>query len=172
MIYEPEEDTFFLLDNISPKGKILEMGAGSGYISKYLRDMGFDITAADIDIEAINILKKEKNIKVVQSDLFSNINEKFDTIIFNPPYLPGTYENDITIFGGDKGQEIIDRFLSQVTDHLNKDGVIFIIFSSFNDIDYLMKKYNSLCFKKMNEKKFSFHSIYVYKLWRCGDAEP
>ena len=53
MHYEVEEDTLFLLDNIKPKGKIIEIGAGSGYISFYLGAHGFDVTATDIDDDAI-----------------------------------------------------------------------------------------------------------------------
>jgi len=170
VIYEPEEDTFFILDNLIPIGKILEMGAGSGYISLALAEKGFDVTAVDIDPEAINKIKsKNKNIKTVVSDLFKNVDGMYDTIIFNPPYLPGNVNEDRTIFGGKNGQEVIQNFLSQAYEHIEKNGKIFIIFSSFNDIEYLKKKFQRYCFRKINEKKLSFHSIFIYVLWRCED---
>ncbi len=170
MIYKPDEDTFFLLDNIIPKGKILEMGAGSGYISYQLKKMGFEVVAVDIDKESIEKISS-LDIKAVLSNLFENVSGKYDTIIFNPPYLPGNIEEDITIFGGDKGQEVIEKFLEQVDDHLEKNGNIYIIFSSYNDIEHLKTRFYYFCFKRLNEKKFAFHSIFVYKLWRCEDEK-
>ncbi|MEM4141806.1 MAG: methyltransferase [Thermoplasmata archaeon] len=169
MHYEVEEDTLFLLDNIKPKGKIIEIGAGSGYISFYLGAHGFDVTATDIDDDAIGYMKKianEKNlnIKIVKSDLFKNITEKFDTIIFNPPYLPGNIEEDRAIFGGENGQEIIENFLGQAGEHLKNDGRIFIILSSYNDIQKLKEKFSSFEFIERARKNFFFHSIFLYEL--------
>ncbi|MCI4434353.1 MAG: methyltransferase [Thermoplasmata archaeon] len=169
MYYRVEEDTLLLLDNISPRGKILEVGAGSGYISLELAKRGFDVTATDIDEDAIShmeyVSKMEKlNIRIVKSDLFENIEGEFDTIIFNPPYLPGDITQDIAIYGGMMGQEIVERFLEQAYDHLSKNGTIYVIFSSYNDIEKLRKKFYFYSFKEIARKNFFFHSIYVYRL--------
>jgi len=59
-------------------------------------------TAIDINKKVLKISKKNalnqqlKNIRFIQSDLFSNIdiNEKFDIIISNPPYISNEeYQN-------------------------------------------------------------------------------
>ena len=171
MIYAPDEDTLFLLDNVEPKGRILEMGAGSGYISIELKNKGFEVLAVDIDNEAVKKIF-DQGIRAVVSGLFSDVHGKFDTIIFNPPYLPGKIEDDITIFGGKNGQEVLEKFLEQVDVHLEKNGRIFMILSSFNDLNYLKDKFENFCFKLLKEKKFAFHSIYAYLIWRCTDELP
>jgi len=167
VLYEPGEDTFLLLDCVEPNGKILEMGAGRGIISIELFKRGYDVTAADIDIESINHIKNEIwQIKCIVSDLFENINEKYDTIIFNPPYLPGDYDEDIVIYGGENGSEIIKRFLREAYDHLNEDGTIYIVLSSFNDIDNIIEEFSMYNFERICEMKLSFHYIYVYRIRR------
>jgi len=91
MIYKPAEDSYLLkgqLKNyIKPGMKILDMGTGSGIQAIEAKKLGAEVLAADINPESIEPLKK-LNINAIQSDLFSNIKEKFDLIIFNPPYLP------------------------------------------------------------------------------------
>ncbi|QJC36868.1 methyltransferase [Enterobacteriaceae endosymbiont of Donacia vulgaris] len=79
------------------KGKILDLGCGSGIIStiisnnlkKYKRK--YSIYAIDIDAKAIYSTRKTlninliKNVKVFPNNIFSNIKEKFHFIISNPP---------------------------------------------------------------------------------------
>ncbi|MGC8995220.1 MAG: HemK2/MTQ2 family protein methyltransferase [Thermoplasmata archaeon] len=165
MLYEPGEDTYLLMDCVEPKGKILEMGAGKGVISIYLYKKGYDVTAVDIDEESINYIKREVyGIKAFRSNLFENLDGKYDTIIFNPPYLPGDYDEDITIYGGENGSEIIKKFLSEAYNFLSEEGSIYIVMSSFNDIDNIISMFPQYSFEKICEIKLSFHYIYVYRI--------
>ena len=73
-----------------PKGKILDMGTGTGYVAIYLSKLGFSADGADINPNAISIAKKNArkngvNCNFFISDLFSNIKNKYDIIVFNPP---------------------------------------------------------------------------------------
>ena len=98
--------------------------------------MALDIQQSTIDYCNKNI--KNIKIKFLVSDLFTDIKndkkieiKKFDTIIFNPPYLPQELKvKDLTLEGGKKGYEVIERFLSQVNSFLKEDGIILIVFSS------------------------------------------
>jgi len=81
------------------KYKILDLGTGSGCIAISLakeltkNKINFEILATDISKKALTIAKinkkrlKAKNIKFVKSNLFEKINEKFDLILANLPYL-------------------------------------------------------------------------------------
>ena len=82
-----------------------------------------------------NSMKKGIPISVQQSNLFKNLDEKFDTIIFNPPYLPSDPKlKDLTLDGGKKGYELIQKFLKQAKKHLEKKGIILLLFSPFTII--------------------------------------
>ena len=92
----------------------------------------------------------------------------FDTIIFNPPYLPQDKGiKDATIYGGKKGYEIIERFLSNCSSYLSKKGIILLVFSSLskkNRIDELIED-NCLKKEELERKELPFvEMLYVYKI--------
>jgi len=172
MIYEPAEDSFLIKKYIKyyAKGKILDMGAGSGILADEALKYSKDVLAADIDQEVINKL----NIKKIKSDLFENIKEKFDLIIFNPPYLPKDKmepkETALATTGGKKGYELIKRFFKQVKNHLNKNGKILIVFSSLTNkakVDQTIKE-NNFKFRLLEKKKIDFEELYCYLLTKSA----
>ena len=149
------------------------MGTGSGEIAIACAKRGTKVTAVDIDARAVarlrRIIKDMKlDIKVIQSDLFENIEEKFDTIIFNPPYLPGNPREieDYQWAGGEKyGDEIIMRFLGEANEYLKDNGYIFIVLSSFNRLKKIFSY--DYVFNRMAVLKLSFHEIYIYRLQKA-----
>ena len=159
MVYEPREDSFLLAKYVRKyaKGKVLDMGTGSGVQADSALEKTKDVLAVDIDKEAVEEVKK-KGIKAKVSDLFSNVDGKFDLIIFNPPYLPDEEKyKDVAL---DKGK-VIERFFSQAKKYLKKDGKILIVVSSLTgDIKRIMRK-NGFKFKCLEEKKFFFEKLFV-----------
>jgi release factor glutamine methyltransferase len=173
MIYEADEDSFLILKHIKDyaKVKILDLGTGSGILSEEALKYSKDVLAADINKEAVEYVKK-KGIKARISNLFSNIKEKFDLIIFNPPYLPEEKledkESKAITTGGNNGYEILEKFFSQANDHLNKNGKILIVFSSLtnkNKVDKIIKK-NKFKFKLLESKKIFFEELYCYLIFK------
>lgn len=172
-IYSPEEDSFLLqecLKNQLKTGnrdlKILEIGCGSGFQLIELKKLGFNnIKGVDINKNAVDYSVK-KGLDCIVSNLFNNIHEKYDIILFNPPYLPfdekESIDSQIATTGGKKGSEIINKFLKEALYYLNKNGSIFLVTSNLTkDIKWnLWKK------EKIAEKKLFFERIYVWKIWR------
>jgi release factor glutamine methyltransferase len=169
MIYEPAEDSFLLkkqLKNFIEKGmKVLDLGTGSGIQALEAKKLGANVLASDINEACLENLE----VKTVQSDLFENIREKFDLIIFNPPYLPEEplepEDSKLSTTGGKKGNEILIKFLKQAKSHLNNDGKILIVFSSLTPkVDNILKKLNYK-FKKIDQEKIDFETLYVYLIY-------
>ena len=172
--YEPREDSYLILKHIKEyaKGNILDMGTGSGILAEEAAKYADDVMGADINDYAVKkAQEKYKNVKFVCSNLFSYFKknpEKFDLIIFNPPYLPEDKDEpeDIKLMttGGKYGYEIIERFLSQAKDYLKKDGKILILFSSLtnkNKVNEILTK-NNYVYKEIDKLKLHFEELYVY----------
>jgi release factor glutamine methyltransferase len=173
MIYQPKEDSYLLEEQVkkfSNNKSVLDMGSGSGIQALAALSSGAkSILAADINPEVIEELKK-KDIPVVKSDLFSRIKEKFDIIVFNPPYLPldkrEDKESSLTTSGGKKGDELIIKFLRQSVTHLNKKGFILLLISSLTPEDKILELLKKLNLNKsiLSEKKFFMETLKVWKI--------
>jgi len=151
----------------------LDMGTGSGILAIELAKLGFEVTAADINPEAIKIAKqntKEAGVKIdfVISDLFSNIRNKFDLIVFNPPYVK-TEDRELKTAdmealawaGGPDGMQVINRFLSGVSSSLKPEGRIILLVSSNDDKIPELPGYT---IKLLKRKSLFFEQLFVLEL--------
>lgn len=175
MIYEPQEDSFMLAEQVKKYafGKVLDLGCGSGIqgITALTKKEVKEVWFLDINEECITYVKNkitDSRSKFIISDLFSNLNkkEKFDTIIFNPPYLPeDKYDKSLFNVGGKKGYEKILLFLEQAKNYLNENGTILLIFSSISKKKVIDKKIKEqYVFEKIAEKKIFMEKLYIYKI--------
>ena len=170
-VYEPAEDSYLLIRAIKVRkgNRVLDMGCGTGIVAIYLAKAGCDVTAVDINERALentreNAKINEAEIKVVRSDLFSNVDGKFDVIVFNPPYLP-TENEDIAWDGGREGIEIIVSFLEHAKEYLKRKGSIYLVMSSLDNIDKVLRKFGNIYrFSMAATEKFFFEKLFVYKL--------
>jgi release factor glutamine methyltransferase len=174
MLYEPEEDSYLLQSFVKKlaRGRVLDVGTGSGIqaIAAAEKKDVREVVAVDIDKEAVAALcnKKIKKITALQSDLFSHVKGKFDTIIFNPPYLPADENDaDLALDGGKKGHELIERFLSEAKKHLSKEGIILMVFSSRTgkeEVDTAIAR-EGYAYTALAEKDLPFfEKLYVYSI--------
>ncbi len=174
MIYEPRGDSFLLQKQIKkyckPNDIVLDMGTGSGILAKEAAKYCKKVVAVDVQRGVIAKLKREnhdKKIKYMVSDLFSNITGKFDLIIFNPPYLPEDVKlKDITLDGGKKGYELIQKFLCELKDFLKTNGKVLLLFSSLTKkkkVEEFIRK-SGFKFKQVAKQKIFFEELYVYVL--------
>jgi release factor glutamine methyltransferase len=177
-IYQPAEDSYLMsrilkeqlpeLLEKKPDLRFLEIGAGSGIHLETAYNSGIkkeNIFSSDIDKNAVDHCSL-LGFSCIYSDLFENIKEKFDIIIFNPPYLPEDSrepeDSRISTTGGEKGSEIILRFLNEAKDHLEKDGKIFLITSTLAEyVDFKELGYDA---KELGCEKLFFETLCVWEL--------
>ena len=186
-VYEPAEDTFLLADSIQiSKGEsVFEIGSGSGLIALYCASLGANVTCCDINPSAVELIKKNLLINkdkilgsfdVRISDLFSALDSKdsFDTIIFNPPYLPTSDDEliggsgwfDKAVSGGLDGLETTKRFIDSASSFLKKNGRIYFVFSSLSNrkkLEDIIKK-NNFNYEINNSCRFNDETLDVYCL--------
>lgn len=166
-VYEPAEDSELIKKHIKEfaKGTVLDMGSGSGILAKEALKYTKAVYASDINPDATRV----KGVKFIESDLFSNIPHiKFNLIMFNAPYLPDDEGiEDVALYGGKEGYEIICKFFSQTKEFLKPKGNILLVFSSHskkNKIDEFLTK-NGWKFKEIDKVHISFEDIILYCVW-------
>lgn len=170
-VYNPAEDSYLLIKAIEVNGgeKALDMGCGCGIVAMHLAKNGCSVTACDVNQKAVenSMINAERNglkIKCVKSNLFENINDKFDLIVFNPPYLP-TENEDISWDGGEEGIEVIEEFLKDAKNYLNEGGKIYLVSSSISNFKKLIEKFKHMYrFKEVVEERYFFEKISVYEI--------
>lgn len=121
----------------------LDIGTGTGIlactIAKYTLS---NATALDVSEKALKIAEENiknlglsKKVKVLKSDLFENVDEKFDLIVSNPPYIPlsekatiqkeVTFDPELALFTKDaKGLEFYEKIIKEAKNYLNKNGYL------------------------------------------------
>lgn len=183
LVYIPSDDTFLLAENLEIKENqsVLEIGTGSGLVSMYASLLTNNVTATDINYNALELAEKNfklNNIDTIRlefGDLFEPVkNEKFDVILFNTPYLP-TDSNDIinddlnyAFDGGLDGRNVIERFLNEAPNHLNDNGIIQMIQSSLSDTEKTLDTLDQLGFiaEVAKSERFFFEEIVLINAYK------
>ena len=105
------------------KGKILDVGCGSGSHGLYLQEKGFDVTAIDISKNAIKACELRGIKKARVQNILDVENETFDTILL--------LMNGTGIFGT---LSEVPKYLQKLRSLLNRNGQILI---DSSDIIYM-----------------------------------
>ncbi|MDD5317587.1 MAG: class I SAM-dependent methyltransferase [Candidatus ainarchaeum sp.] len=144
--YLPCDDSFLLAQAVASRsrGDVLDMGTGCGIQGIAAAGKAKSVLFADISPEAVECARKNAEMngatercvcRFVESDLFDAIPEaeKFDVIIFNPPYLPTKPGERVkgainsAWDGGRDGRRVIDPFLGRFGARLKEGGILLYL---------------------------------------------
>ena len=121
--------TKLVLREINKDDRVLDMGTGTSSIIGLTlwKQCGCYVVCSDINPEIVSMAQEnvefnQASIQVKHSNLFENIEEDFDIVVFNPPYVPtkkGTMSNLSKQFqsqwdGGEDGSVIVKQFLDEL----------------------------------------------------------
>lgn len=136
----PRPETELLVEEtLKLKGEtVLDIGSGSGCIAIMLAKLSNKkVASCDISKKALCVAEQNANnlgakVDFIHSDLFENIEKKFDIIVSNPPYIPHSEnlapevnkEPHLALFADNNGLAIYEKIITQAPQYLNKGGYI------------------------------------------------
>lgn len=134
--------TRLLLDSIDIEkisGNVLDLGCGLGVVGIILGTINKNINIDMIDINdrALSLVRDNLTLNKVKanvfsSDVYSNVNKKYDYIITNPPIRAG--------------KEVVRKFLLGGYDYLNDNGILYFVMRKDHGVKSMIKelenKYN------------------------------
>ena len=134
--------TRLLLDSIDISklsGNVLDLGCGIGVVGIILGTINKNINIDMIDINdrALSLVRDNLTLNKVKanvfsSDVYSNVNKKYDYIITNPPIRAG--------------KEVVRKFLLGGYDYLNDNGILYFVMRKDHGVKSMIKelenKYN------------------------------
>jgi len=118
---------------------ILDIGTGSGCIAITLKkELNCLVSAVDISSDALevardNAISNNVDINLIESNVFSNINYRFDVIISNPPYIDineeiedivKNSEPNLALYADNNGLYFYDRILSEAKKYVKDKFLI------------------------------------------------
>lgn len=124
--------------------KIADIGTGSGAIiisSAYLADkkvtgVGVDISQVSLDVAQRNAAKweVEENLVFRKGNLLEPLEEEFDIIVSNPPYIPSAeldnlqievqQEPQLALDGGTDGLDYYREIITTAKNYLRQEGLL------------------------------------------------
>lgn len=135
--------------------RVLEIGTGTGVLAAVLVKQGSGhVTATDLNARAVNCARSNLDrlgcgdrVDVVTADLWPEAdavrsdsesdkdsanhsdNPRYDVVVFNPPWLPGTPTSDLEQGIYDADSDALRRFLTELSDHLTASGEGWLVLS-------------------------------------------
>lgn len=166
----PRQETELIVENanklikkINAK-KVLDLCTGSGCVAvslAYYND-NVSVVASDVSEAALEVAKSNalinnvsEKIKFIKSDMFNNIiDEKFDIIISNPPYVKNDeykglekeifFEPKIAFLADDDGLTFYRIIAQKAKQYLNKKGMLLLELNS-NIYSKVADLFNDFC---------------------------
>jgi release factor glutamine methyltransferase len=157
---------------VGREDEVLDMGTGSGvgavFAAKYARRVvAVDINPAAVRCAGINALINgmEVEIEVRHGDLFAPVQgEKFDLILFNPPFLRGTPTDDRDRAW--RSSDVAERFAGGLREHLRPGGSALVLLSTFGDGSHFLREFSEqgLGVAVLAERRFVNERLTVFKI--------
>lgn len=138
------------IDIKSLKGKILDFGCGYGPIGIFLAKNNLQVDMVDVNLRALHLAEKNAeinrvNVSIFESDIYSNITEKYDAIITNPPIRVG--------------KKILYEILIGAKEYLKEEGTLIFVIHKDQGAKSVIKDMSEFYQVTVLEKNKGFYVI-------------
>ncbi len=147
-----------LLENIpleEIKGNVLDFGCGYGPIGIFVaRETKAKVDMIDINERSLNLAKENAEINkaevnIFKSDIYENIDKKYDYIITNPPIRVG--------------KQILYRILFEANNYLQDNGEMWLVVNKKQGADSLVRDLKETYDTEVITKNKGFYIIRAKK---------
>lgn len=167
----------FLARQLSPgfpdsDAEVLDMGTGSGVCAVIAARTARRVVAVDVNAEAIRcaginvrLNNQESRVEVRHGDLFAPVaGERFDLILFNPPFLRGLPSDDRDRAW--RSSDVAERFAAGVAAHLKPRGAALVLLSSFGGAEHFLEQFrrHGLTIGVHAQRRFVNEKLVVFRL--------
>lgn len=131
-VYKPLENEHACASYCRDGDRVLDLGCGTGVGSVFCASKAREIVAVDISAQAVTNARRNferhgvTNATASQSDMFDNVEGKFDLILANPPYVEADFEGEEEQFA--TSVRYLPALFANLDDHLAQDGRLLIQF--------------------------------------------
>lgn len=172
----PRFETEELVENVInyikyefPEAKnLIDLGCGSGAIGLSIKKVlpELEVTLVDISEEALEVTKENMNLlnldcNIIKSDMWSSIEDKYDVIVSNPPYIREDEEIEdlvkenephLALYGGKDGLDYYRIIRDGIEEHINDRFILALeigdlqreevtkLFSTIPNVNIVCKK--------------------------------
>ena len=157
---------------IPPGCAVLDLGAGAGIGAITAARWAGRVVAVDINPAAVRCAQAncllnqvDERVDVRQGDLFASVtDERFDVILFNPPFLPGVPQGPFEQAFFSTG--LADRFAEALAEHLNPDGTALLLLSSMGETQRFLQalRWRGFYVRVLHEREWINERLTLYQV--------
>ena len=161
-VYKPLENEQVCAEYCREGDRVLDLGCGSGVATVFCAPIAREVIAVDISPSAVRNtddncrLHGLANVTVMESDMFSRVEGKFDLIVSHPPYVDAEFDDEEKQMA--TSVRFVPTLFAQVGEHLSKDGRLIVQFP--------------LWFRARIEKLASEHGLKLVSVRRAPSKSP
>jgi len=145
-----------IIENCDKKLSILDVGCGYGFIGIMLAKMidanvvMVDVNKRAVHLTEMNIKENKVNAKVIESNIYENVDGKYDVVVTNPPIRAG--------------KKIVLEILLKAKEFLNINGELWFVIRKDQGAKSIAKELENIYNLEIIEKSKGF---YIFKAKMC-----
>lgn len=131
-VFKPTENEHGCAEYCAPGDRVLDLGCGSGVGALFCAEVAHAVVAVDINPAAVENAAENcrrhgvENVQFAVSDMFSNVEGRFDLIMANPPYIAADFDEAEKQSGA--SLRYLPVLFAQVHEYLADEGRLLIQF--------------------------------------------